>query len=115
MARPLSATSGASGASGASGLPRRLAAGVLLAGGALAFAATFLPLGYATYRATAGEIAGTTTFIPAQNLTVAIQFNVRYPQESDIGGTCFWAFVLWGAPLILAAAGLILLLARRWT
>jgi hypothetical protein len=104
MARPLS---------GASGLPRRVAAGVLSAGGALAFAATFLPLGYATYPATYGA-ATATTEIPAQNLIRVIQFNVRYPQESSFIGTCFWAFLLWGAPLILAAAGLVRLLARRW-
>lgn len=115
MARPLPGMSSTSGVSGVSGLPRRVAASVLFAGGAVAFAATFLPLGYATYPATYGEIARDTTFIPAQNLMVAIQFNVQYPRESDIGGTSFWAFVLWGAPLILAAAGLALLLARRWT
>ncbi len=94
--------------------PRRIAACVLFAGGALALAATFLPLGYATYPASYGEIASTTLEIPAHDLIVAIQYNVQYPRESDIGGTCFWAFLLWGAPLILAAAGLVLLLARRW-
>ena len=31
------------------------------------------------------------------------------------GGTGFWAFWLWGAPLILAALGAAALLSRRWT
>ncbi|HEY7339813.1 MAG TPA: hypothetical protein VH591_02935 [Ktedonobacterales bacterium] len=111
MARPLSGTPGTFGASS---LPRWIAASVLLAGGALAFAATFLPLGYATYPADYGEIATTTFEIPAQNLITVIQFNLRSPGESSIIGTCAWMFLLWGAPLILAAAGLGLLLADRW-
>src|SRR5690349_1501054 len=108
MARALAATSGISGP------PRQIAACVLLAGGALAFAATFLPLGYATYPATSGEIATTTVEIPAQTLITVIQFNLRYPGNSSIIGTCTWAFLLWGAPLVLAAIGLVSLLAGRW-
>jgi hypothetical protein len=108
MARPLSATSGTSD------LPRRAAASALFAGGALAFAATFLPLGFATYPATPGEIAAPIYTVPAQDLITVIQFNLLSPGESSIIGTCTWAFLVWGAPLILAASGLVLLLARRW-
>ena len=94
--------------------PHRIAASALLVGGALAFTATFLPLGQTAYVATEHDPATTIAEIPAHDLITAIQFNVQYPQESSIGGTCFWGFVLWGAPLVVVAIGLSLLLARRW-
>lgn len=95
--------------------PHWIAAAALFTGGAIAFSATFLPLGQAAYFATAHDPATTVAEIPAQDLITTIQFNARYPQESSIGGTCFWGIALWGAPLILATIGLTLLIARRWT
>jgi hypothetical protein len=99
-----------------SGLPRRIATRVVLVGGTLAFLASFLPLGYASYPANSTYSQGATTnaTIPAQDLIAAIQFNLRFPQESSIGGTCVWAFLLWGAPLILAAAAVTFLLKPGW-
>ncbi len=96
--------------------PRRIAAGLLLAGGAMAFAATFLPLEYLTYPDTHGRIDASPQ-IPAQVFIGVIQFyrQSSYNQTSNIIGACVWAFLLWGAPLILATFGLALLLARRWT
>lgn len=96
--------------------PRRIAAGLLFAGGAMSFAATFLPLVYLTYPDTHGRIDAAPE-IPAQAFISFVQFYRQdsYLQTSSIIGMCIWAFLLWGAPLILAIFGLALLLARRWT
>jgi hypothetical protein len=90
------------------------AASALLAGGALAFMATFVPLGRATYPAASGEPASTSLSIPGQDLATAVRVNLRAPNGGIIG-TLFWAFALWGVPLYLAALGGALLLIRRWT
>lgn len=113
MARTLS---GESATSSASGMTRRIAAGVLLAGGALAFIATFLPLVYVTYPDTHGRIDGAPQ-IPAQAYIALLLFYRQdsYLQTPTIIAMCVWAFLLWGAPLILAIVGLALLVARRWT
>ena len=113
MARPLS---GISSTSGASGLPRRVAAGVLFAGGALAFIATFLPQVYLTYPTTHGRIDREPE-IPALVYLAVILYYRQYSNvyTPTVIAMCAWAFLLWGAPLILAFFGLALLLARRWT
>ena len=110
MARPLSATSDTPRS------PRWIAAGVLFAGGALTFIATFLPLVYLTYPDTHGRIDGAPE-IPAQIFFGIIEFYRQdsYLQTASIIGTCIWAFLLWGVPLILAIFGLALFVARRWT
>lgn len=110
MARPLSATSGTSR------LPRRIAAGLLFAGGALAFIATFLPLVYLTYPDTHGRIDGDPE-IPALIFIGFAQFYRQdsYLQTPTVIAMCVWAFLMWGFPLILAIVGLALLVARRWT
>ncbi|HEX6540156.1 MAG TPA: hypothetical protein VF040_00245 [Ktedonobacterales bacterium] len=99
----------------ASSAPRWRAASLLLVGGLLAFAASFLPLGQAAYSAAYGDRAMTIVSVPARELLTVIQVNLRAPGESIISGTYFWGFAIWGAPLILAAIGLALFLARRWT
>ena len=109
-ASPLTSPSG----SPRSGGLRWFAASVLLVGGALAFIATFLPLGRATYPAASGEPASTSFSIPGQDLARVVAVNLSAPNGGIIG-TLFWAFALWGVPLFLAAVGGALLLARRWT
>ncbi len=94
---------------------RWVAASVLLVGGMLAFAASFLPFGQAAYPATDGYPASAVIRLPAQDLARAIDDVVRAPYTHSVGGTGFWAFWLWGAPLILAALGAAALLSRRWT
>jgi hypothetical protein len=108
MAHPLS--------SGTSDLPRRIAAGALFVGGALAFIATFLPLVYLTYPDTHGRIDADPE-IPAQAFISFLQFYRQdsYLQTPTIVAMCVWAFLLWGVPLILAIFGLALFVARRWT
>jgi hypothetical protein len=94
--------------------PRWFAAGALLVGGALAFIASFLPLGRATSPGSGGNPTSTSFRIPAHELATVVGVNVQVP-NGGIVGTSFWAFSLWGAPVMLAALGGALLLARRWT
>jgi hypothetical protein len=95
-------------------VPRWFAANALLVGGALAFIASFLPLGQTTDLASGGSPASTSFWIPAQELVTVVGFNAQAPDEGIVG-TSLWAFTLWGAPVMLAALGGTLLLARRWT
>ncbi len=94
---------------------RWLAASMLFVGGILVFAASFLPLGRASYSATDVDPATTLISIPAQELIRVIQNNLSAPASASFVGTGFWAFWLWGAPLILAILGAVALLVRRWS
>lgn len=79
----------------------------LLAGGALAFAGSFLPLATITTPPTPqySEPGSAFTYIPAQSAA-------RIFLAPD---TCLISFAIWGAPLVLAALGVWMLLARRVT
>jgi hypothetical protein len=91
--------------------PRSLEAGALLLGGALAFAASFLPLGQAVYPADFHQTPIVT--IPARELATVIGNNLHDPASASFVGTGFWTFALWGAPLGLAVLGLLALLRRQ--
>ncbi|HEY7339814.1 MAG TPA: hypothetical protein VH591_02940 [Ktedonobacterales bacterium] len=77
-------------------------------GGAVAFAASFLPLGQIAFPAIAGEPATTIVEIPGQMLALMVQTPYRLSIEGCLLFAGFWA-----APLLLAAIGVSLLIRRR--
>ena len=92
---------------------RWLAAGALIAGGALAVGASFLPLGQAVYPASFGQDAGTIISFPVNDLIYWLADMARSPARFSLS-TVIWAFFVWGAPALLVALGLALAMARRW-
>jgi hypothetical protein len=95
-----------------SSTPRWLAADTLSAGGALAFMASFLPLGQTRYPAVADEPATTLVEIPARTLAsiMGVQANHLYVVSPDV---CLLFVGVWGAPLLLVVIGLSLLVRRQ--
>ncbi len=91
---------------------RRMAAGLLLAGGVLAFAASFLPLGQIAYPAIADEPVTTFVEVPGQALAIIIQQTAQAPYRLSID-TCLLLVGEWAAPLLLAVIGLSLLIRRQ--
>jgi hypothetical protein len=87
----------------------RLAAFALLVGGAVAFVATFLPLATAFDP----DTGWTTLYVPAQDFATELQFNLQNPATSSLSDTLVLALFMWGIPLVLAALGATLLVARR--
>jgi hypothetical protein len=92
---------------------RRVAASVLLIGGAAAFGASFLPFWQAACPATAIDPAVVILHVPAQNIVDIVQDNLRDPASAGFGNTAFLAFLVWGVPLILVALAVAALLMRR--
>lgn len=88
------------------------AAGLLFAGGALAFVASFLPLGQIAFPAIADEPATTIIEIPGQTLVRMVQQTVQAPFRLSIEGCLLFAG-FWAAPLLLAAIGVALLVRRQ--
>ena len=94
--------------------PRRIAAGLLVAGGVLAFAASFFPLGQLAYPAVADEPATTFVEIPGQTLALVVQQTAQAPYRLGME-TCLLFAGVWAAPLLLAAIGVLLLVSRQPT
>ncbi len=92
--------------------PRRIAAGLLFVGGALAFVASFLPLGQLAYPAIADEPASTFVEIPGQTLAEIVQQTAQAPYRLSIEA-CLLFVGIWAAPLLLAAIGVSLLVRRQ--
>jgi hypothetical protein len=92
---------------------RRLAAGALLAGGLAIFLSSFLPLGKDSFPANSDSPELTVITVPARDLITTLQFNVQNPDNSSLASTLFWAFLVWGIPLVLLALGGAELAARR--
>jgi len=88
------------------------AAGLLLVGGALAFVASFLPLGQIAFPAIADEPATTIVEIPGQTLALMVQQTVQAPYRLSIEGCLLFAG-FWAAPLLLAAIGAAPLVRRQ--
>ncbi|HEX5440340.1 MAG TPA: hypothetical protein VFW76_05615 [Ktedonobacterales bacterium] len=84
------------------------ATGLLFVGGAVAFIASFLPLGQIAFPAVADEPAATFVEIPGQTLALMVQTPYRLSIEGCLLFAGFWA-----APLLLAAIGVALLVRRR--
>ena len=94
---------------------RRLAAGALLAGGLATFVASFLPLGQAMFPAGTYSPEYTVITVPARDLMTTLRYNIQYPDRSSLASTLFWAFLVWGIPLILLTlGGAALAVRRRW-
>lgn len=89
---------------------RPVAASALLVGGMLAFAASFLPLGQSFYPGGFGEPASTQVTVPAQFVATSFAVALRHHVFS-LSETLLWPLALWGAPLVLAALGIGVLLA----
>ena len=88
------------------------AAGLLLVGGAVAFVASFLPLGQIAFPAIADEPATTIIEIPGQTLALMVQQTIQAPYRASIEGCLLFAG-FWAAPLLLAAIGVALLVSRQ--
>ena len=95
--------------------PRRLAAGALLAGGLAIFLSSFLPFGKDSFPADSYSPELTVITVPARDLITTLQSNMQNPDNSSLASTLFWAFLVWGIPLLLLALGGAALAARwRW-
>ncbi len=81
-------------------------------GGALAFVASFLPLGQIAFPAVADEPATTIVEIPGQTLALMVQQTVQTPYRLSIEGCLLFAG-FWAAPLLLAAIGVSVLVRRQ--
>lgn len=81
-------------------------------GGAVAFIASFLPLGQIAFPAVADEPATTIVEIPGQTLALMVQQTVQTPYRLSIEGCLLFAGI-WAAPLLLAAIGVALLVRRQ--
>ena len=88
----------------------RFAGSLLVVGGALAFLASFLPLGQASFPPVEGDPATTLVTIPARALLEMVQSPTRLLGLSSL----FELIGQWGLPLALAALGLVVLLVPRW-
>jgi hypothetical protein len=81
-------------------------------GGAVAFIASFLPLGQIAFPAIADEPATTIVEAPGQTLALMFQQMVQAPYRGTIEGCLLFAG-FWAAPLLLAAIGVALLVRRQ--
>lgn len=88
------------------------AAGLLFVGGAVAFVASFLPLGQIAFPAVADEPATTIVQIPGQTLALMAQQSIQTPYHLSIEGCLLFAG-FWAAPPLLAALGVAALVRRQ--